>query len=100
MTTHLYGAPTHVVEWLDEAMGDRPARWRVVKGPWSEAACARYVRDSRTCYPERYRVVARRDACETGWEQKRAELWERAEAGELLDVHHDSGGPFAVAVVR
>lgn len=45
-------------------------------------------------------VVARRDACETGWEQKRAELWERAEAGELLDVHHDSGGPFAVAVVR
>lgn len=60
--TRLYGDPTHVVEWLDEAMGDRPARWRMVKGPWNHASCVRYLRDSRTCYPDRYRIVAVSDA--------------------------------------
>lgn len=59
--TRLYGEPTHVVEWLDFPVGDRPERWRVVKGPWGEAACLRYVRERAerggSCYPERYRVV-------------------------------------------
>ncbi len=58
MTTYLYGTPTHVVEWLDFPVGDRPERWRVVKGPWGEAACYRWVseRDRKSCYPDRYRI--------------------------------------------
>jgi hypothetical protein len=60
MTTYLYGEPTHVVEWLDFPMGELPERWRIVKGPWGEGECWRYVGERQamggSCYPERYRV--------------------------------------------
>lgn len=43
---------THIIIFDDFVTG-----WRWVKGPWTAHECREYVADSRTCYPDRYRVV-------------------------------------------